>query len=203
MSSQKRRNLLVVFITLLIVFETIVYVTTTPPAVEQFFQLYALGANRIAANYYPNGDPNIHPGESVRWYVGVENFMGSVQLVAIRVKLGNQSLSPPDDLKGIPSSAPIVAEFKQYIQDNTTWEIPFIWQISNISSIGSLTRILQLQINNETYQLPDVSAFNGNNFRLIFELWTWSETATSFQFGWFAGTELRVAWLQIWFDAIG
>ena len=201
MPSQNRLNLLVVFITLLIVFETIVYAATMSQQGEQYFQVYLLGPNRMAEDYYPNGNSNISQAESVTWYVSVTDLRGLVQFVEIRVKLGNQSLSSPDDLKGTPSPAPVVANFRQFIQDNQTWEIPFVWEISNISSLEGSTRISQLEINNAIYPLQDVSANNGQNFRLIFELWTWSEDAASFQFGWFSGSEHRVAWLQVWFNA--
>ncbi len=201
MPSQNRRTLLVVFIALLVLFETTVYAATTTQRVEQYFQLYVLGPNRIAADYYPNGNSSISQAESVRWYLGVTDFAGSVQFVEIRVKLGNQSLSSPDDLRATPSPSPIVTNLSQFIQQNQTWDLPFVWQISNISSLQGSARISQMQINNETYQLQGLSANNGYNFRLIFELWTWNEDTASFQFGWFAGTEHRVAWLQVWFNA--
>jgi len=200
MSFQNRRTLLAVFITLLIVFEMLAYVATTPRPKERFFQLYVLGANHMAADYYPNNDTNIPLGDSVRWYVGVTDFMGNVQLVAIRVKLGNQTIRPPDDLQALESPAPFVTEFKRFIQDNETWEIPFVWTIGNAAAVDGSTRILEFQINNEPYQLQDSSARNGYNFRLIFELWTWETDSGTFQFGWLAGGERRVAWLQVWFN---
>jgi hypothetical protein len=49
--------------------------------------------------------------------------------------------------------------------------------------------------------MSDSSASNGYNFRLIFELWTWNTDSANFQFGWFAPVEIRVAWLQLWFNA--
>jgi len=92
---QNRRTLIVVFITFLVIFETLAYVATTPRQQEQFYQLYVLGANHLAADYYPNGDPNIRLGEVVCWYLGVTNNMGSVQLVEVLVRLGNQTIQPP------------------------------------------------------------------------------------------------------------
>ena len=199
--SLQKRTLVIVFITFLIVFEMAAYVATTPRPREQFYQLYVLGANHMAADYYPNDDPNIRMGDAVRWYVGVTNFMGSVQLVEIRVKLGNQTIQPPDDQHAFPSQAPLVTEFHRFIQDNETWEFPFIWQILNTTSSGGIVRILGLQISNQTIQLLNSSAQNGYNFRLIIELWTWNVDSSSFEFGWFAGTEHRIAWLQVWFNA--
>ena len=199
-SSRDRRILIVVFFTLLVVFEMIAYVATTPRPHEQFFQLYVLGANRMASDYYPNNNPEIGVGEPVTWYLGVSNFMGTVQLASIRVKVSNQTIAPPDDQQGLESPAPVVTDFARYLQDNETWETPFIWTISNASLSDGYTRILVLQINNETYQIPDWSASNGHNFRLIFELWTWQTDSNGFEFGWTTNGEHRIAWLQIWFN---
>jgi len=200
MSFHDRRTLLAVFITLLIVCEMLAYVATTPRPQEQFFQLYVLGAKHMAADYYPNNDTNIQLGESVQWYLGVTDFMGNVQLVSVRVKLANQTIMPPDDLNAQPSSAPLVTDFKRFLQNNETWEFPLVWQINDAVTVGASTRILELAINNETFQLQDSSARDGYNFRLIFELWTWETDSGTFQFGWVTGGERRVAWLQVWFN---
>jgi hypothetical protein len=201
MLTQSRRDLLVVFITLLIVFEMIAYVATTPRPQEQFFQFYVLGANHLAADYYPSNNSDIRLAEPVKWYIGVTDLMGNVQFVSIRVKLGNETISPPNDTEGLPSPAPLVTEFMRFIQNNEAWELPFVWQISNFSSINDSTRILELQINNQTFSVPDSWARSGHNFRLIFELWVWNVDTAGLEFGWYAGAEHRVAWLQIWFNA--
>jgi hypothetical protein len=201
MLTQNRRNLIAIFITLLIIFEMITYVATTPRPQEQFFQFYVLGANHLAADYYPSNDSNIQLAEPLKWYIGVTDLMGNMQLVSIRVKLGNETISPPNDTKALPSPAPLVTEFMRFIQDNETWELPFVWQISNFSSIEGSTHILELQINNQTFPVQDSWTRNGYNFRLIFELWTWNVDTAGLEFGWYAGTEHRVAWLQVWFNA--
>ena len=199
MYSQSKRHLLVVFLTFLVIFEMVAYVTTTPRPREQFFQLYILGANRLLSDYYPNNDPNIGVGDLVRWHVGVTDSMGSVQLVVIRIKLANQTIRPPDDLQAQPSPAPLITEFRRFIQDNETWEIPFDWSISDAVNVDGSTRIQGLDLNGES-MLLDSLARSGYNFRFIFELWTWQVDSGAFQFGWWAGAERRVAWLQIWFN---
>jgi uncharacterized membrane protein len=201
MLAANRRNLLAIFLTLLVIFEVLVYVVVTPRPQEQFFQIYLLGANHMAADYYPNNDSNIHMGESVNWYIGVVNNMGSVQLAAIRVKLGNMTISAPNDTQAAPSPAPFVTEYERFLQNNETWEFPFAWQILDTTTTQGSVHILSLQINNQTILLSEPSARNGYNFRFIFELWVWDTDAANFQFGWFATNEHRVAWLQIWFNA--
>ena len=199
--SRDKRNLIVVFITLLVVFEMIAYVATTPRPSQQFFQLYVLGSKRMAADYYPNNKPDISRGETVTWYLGATNSMGNVQLVEVRVKLGNPTINPPDDQLALPSPAPLVTEFKRFTQDNETWEFPFVWSVTNVRFANNSAQILEFEINGETFQVVDCSARSGYNFRLIFELWTWNTDTGAFQFGWVTGGEHRVAWLQIWFNA--
>jgi hypothetical protein len=137
----------------------------------------------------------------VQWYLGVTNFMGSVQLVAIRVKLGNQTIQPPNDENVTPSPAPLITEYQRFLQDNETWEFAFNWRILNATSSQGVTRIVGLEINNQTYPVVGVDAQNGYNLRFIVELWTWSVDSNVFGFGWYAGSEHRVAWLQLWFNA--
>jgi hypothetical protein len=154
----------------------------------------------MAADYYPNNNTDISIGEPVTWYLGVTDNMGSVQLVSVRVKIGNQTIKPPNDQNGTESPAPLVAEYMRVLQDNDTWETPFVWTITDAVSTGASTRLLTLQFNNETYVLQDSTASGGINFRLIFELWTLEVDSNTFQFGWIASGEHRVAWLQVWFN---
>jgi hypothetical protein len=126
--------------------------------------------------------------------------MGTVQLVSIRIKTSNQTVPPPDDQRGLESPAPTVTDFAQFLQDNETWEVPFVWSISNATSNSGSTRILTMQINNESYPATSWSASNGYNFRLIFELWTWQTDTSAFGYGWITEGTHRTAWLQIWFN---
>jgi hypothetical protein len=198
--SQNTKTVIAVFITLLIVCELIVYAARMPSANEQFFQLYVLGKNRLAADYYPDNDSGIRVGEPVEWYLGVTNNMGTVQLVSILVRISNSTIKPPNDQQALESPAPAVTDFARFLQDNETWEFPFVWNISNATSIDGSTRVLTLQINNETYQISGWSASNGYNFRFIFELWTWQTDRNEFEFGWNTNDEHQVAWLQVWFN---
>jgi len=197
------KRLLPLFLTSLIIFEAAVYVAMTPSPREGFFELYALGANGTASDYYPNNSLFIEPGQPVTWYIGLSNQMGSIQYVDIRVKLGNQTLNPPNDTSASPSPAPLVVEFKRFISDNATWEIPFVWQILDFSTQGNSSRVLQLQIDNVTYSLqntPTCSVHGPCSLRFIFELWTWDVSIGDFQIGWRNGAQQRIAWLQLWFN---
>jgi hypothetical protein len=176
--------------------ELVVYVVTTRRRSESLFP-YVLRANHLAADYYPNNDSDIRSGEVASWFMAVANRMGNVQLAMIRVRLGNQTISPPNESQALPSPAPTITEFERFIQNNETWEIPFIWQISNATTTNGSTEIVELRINNQTFHENGLSGQNGYNYQFIIELWTWNEDSASLQFGWLSGSEHRVAWLQI------
>jgi len=193
---------LALFFTFLIIFEAAAFVATTPRPKESFFELYVLGANGLAGDYYPNNSSFIQLDELVTWQIGIANQMGSVQFVEIQVKLANQTINPPNDTTSSPSPAPLVTEFKHFAADNGTWEFPFVWEILNVTTQGGRSRIFRLQIDQVTYVLtnsPTCSNPSSCEFRFIFELWTWSDYLNDFQIGWLNGDQRRIAWLQLWF----
>lgn len=199
-SLQNKRIVIVVFIALIVITESAAIVATTPRPEERFFQLYVLGSNRLAADYYPQNNPNLHPASPVSWYVGVTNSMGNVQLVEIRLKLGNETTTPPNDTRNTPSSAPELIAFDRFLMNNETWEFPFVWSIINANATDGFTRIFRAIINNDTYEISNWSATNGYNFRVILELWVWQANTDAFEYGWSSNGERRTAWLQIWFN---
>ena len=190
-----------IFISATIVFSMLAYVAATPRPAEQFFQIYVLGEGGKAERYYPGNNPNIPVGQAVRWYVGATNFMGSLQYVVIRVKLGNATLKAPDDTNRLPSPTPVLLEFKRVLMNNETWEFPFTWIIRESNKTGDVISPTVLEMNGVTIRNSDVSALNGYNFRVFFELWTFDPENGAVMFGWRTGSERRVAWLQIWFNA--
>ena len=199
-SSKNRRTLIAIFIVLAIIAETGAYLMTTSRPQEQFFQVYVLGKNGLAADYYPQNDTDIHVATHVPWFVGVTNSMGKMEFVEMRIKLGNQSTAAPSDTSATPSSAPELTAFDRFLSDNETWEFAFVWSIMNATKNSGSTRILEVQVNNETYFPSDWSASNGYNFRVILELWVWQTDMNAFEFGWSSNGEQRTAWLQLWFN---
>ena len=202
--SEDMKRAAVIFISATIIFSMLAYVAVTPRPKEQFFQIYVLGETRMAERYYPDNNPNIPVGQLVQWYLGTTNFMGSVQYLVIKVKLGNSTIKAPDDINYIPSPAPVLLEFRKVLMDNETWEFPFAWIIGEISEDGDMAYATVLVINVKNgveVQAGRVSALNGQNFRIIFELWTLDPATEELIFGWRAGGEQKAAWLQVWFNA--
>lgn len=199
--SEDRQRALTVFVSALLIFSMLAYVAVTPRPKEQFFQFYALGENRMAEHYYPDDNTTIPLDTTVKWFLGVTNFMNSIQYIAIKVKLGNSTLAPPDETQAKPAPIPALIEFSKVLSNNETWEFPFTWSIKEIQAIGDMIYVANLTINNETMTVPNIGAQQGHNLRLIFELWSYSIDEDSFIFGWYASQERRCAWLQLWFNA--
>jgi len=197
--SEYRRNSLTIFIISLIAFSALAYVTTTPRSREEFFQLYLLGSNRKLGGYFPDNNPNISLGTAIRWHVGVTNFMGSIQYVAIKFKLGNMSIPPPDETTLVPSPAPLVMEYQRVILDNETWEFPFEWKIVAATPKRDATSLV-LNINGTIVETPGVVSTDARNFRMIIELWIYNPSTGTVEFGWVTGSQRRIAWLQVWFN---
>jgi uncharacterized membrane protein len=198
--SEDKKRAIVVFISTLLIFAMIAYIAVTPRSKENFFQLYALGETRMTERYYPNNDTNVPNGTSVKWYLGTTNFMGSAQLAIVKAKLGNQTLSIPNETEATPAPLPMLSEFRKVLQNDETWEFPFIWEITNTTQVGNLT-YLTLNINGVETYVEDVGAKDGYNYRIIFELWTFDVESNDIIFGWKASNERRAAWLQLWFNA--
>ena len=202
--SEDMKMALVIFTSATIIFSMLAYVAVTPRPKEHFLRLYLLGETKMAEHYYPDNNPNIPVGQPVKWYLGTTNLMGSVQYVVIKVKVGNSTIEAPDDVNYLPSPTPVLLEFSRVLIDNETWEFPFTWIIEEVREDGNMTHATVLVINVKNgveVRSGQASALNGHNFRIIFELWTFDSLTGSLMFGWSAGGERRVAWLQIWFNA--
>lgn len=163
--------------------------------------LALLGEEGMAEHYYPEDDPNIEVSEEVHWTLYLYNHMGEAQYVAVRVKLLNSKILAPNSTSRNPSPAPVVYEVRRVLLDNETWLYPFSWSVEEIEVIGDLLQIDLLSVNGDLFQ-TSVFTEDGNNFRMVLELWVYDEGLNEFRFGWSSGNELRCAWNQIWFNAI-
>jgi len=199
--SEDFKRSILIFVSATMVFSMLAYVSVSPRPKEQFFQIYVLGENKMADRYYPNDNPNIVPGTRVRWHLGATNFMGSIQYVILRVKLSNSTIDPPDEKNRVPSPAPEITEFHRVLLNNETWQFPFTWRIDDVKKVGEDYYLRRLSVNERDVQPSPISARKGYNYRIIVEIWTLDPSDRHVMFGWRAGAETRVAWLQIWFNA--
>ena len=189
-----------VFVSVLLVFSLLGCVAITPNPGEEFLQLYVLGENGMIEDYYPNGNTTVPLNTQVKWFLGVANSMKSAQYVTVKVKLGNSTLTPPNETQAEPAPLPSLVEYRRMLSSNETWAFSFNWVIEDVQVVGDMVYVRNMTFNGNPITVPDVGAQQGRNLRLIFELWSFNKEAGDFIFGWYEGQERRCAWLQMWFN---
>ena len=199
-SSRDVQLLLTFAIIVTIITSSLAYVYLYPPPQEEFLTSWILDSQGLAQHYYPRDNPNIRLGEEVNWTLGVYNHMGSLEYVAIRVKLLNSTLPSPNDTLGEPSPAPVILEFAQVLLNNQTWSIPFDWEISNFTIRGGNTIITGLLVNQNLLQGQFASANLGQGFRFVFEVWFYDIRTNNLAFSFSTNGRPIDSWTQVWFN---
>lgn len=190
----------VVFVAVTLIYTGAAYVYVTPPPRESLFRLYVLGEEQMFEHYFPDENATVKPGVVLRWYVGVTNLMGSVQCVAVKAKLGNATTQSPNGADGTPAPVPALIELRRVLLNNETWEIPLAWKVTEVRQDGDVVSLV-LDMNGVEVE-PIVHAISGDNFRVMFELWTLTPGSGDMSLGWIdrSSGERRATWLQVWFN---
>ncbi|MGH9922744.1 MAG: hypothetical protein ACRD38_08335, partial [Nitrososphaerales archaeon] len=178
----------------------ITYVASERRPEMHFFSISTLGKDMMTENYYPRSNATIHVGDNLNWHIGVYNNMGEAEYVAVRIKLLNSTQSIPNDILQIPSSEQHILEFKHIVMNDSTWITPSRWSIIDTEEQGNYVVIRSLEINGIKIDNLDVRSLDGQDFRMVIELWRYDPETGSFAFAWNTGLEERIAWNQIWFD---
>ena len=172
-----------------------------PPADEQYFAMWVLGPNGFAEHYYPGDNSNLRLNEPVNWTIGVQNEMGNLEYVVVRVKLLNSTLTGPTNPTGSPSPSQPILEFTRVLIENETWSMPFYWMVANATESNGALSIVGLSINGNQLEGQFASALSGYNFRFVFELWFYDASANGLVFSQPTTVGPRSVWTQIWFNA--
>lgn len=171
-----------------------------PKRGESFLALALLGEGEMAEQYYPDDDPGIEMGDELHWTVYIYNHMAEAKYIALRVKLLNSTISPPNSTSCTPAPVPVIYEVRQVIMNNETWLHPINWSLNEVRREGNATIIESLMVN-ENKIIANLQDSSGGSFRMILELWVYDESSEDFLFGWKASEESRCAWNQMWFQA--
>ncbi|MFX0210620.1 MAG: hypothetical protein ACFFDT_31865, partial [Candidatus Hodarchaeota archaeon] len=147
----------------------------------------------------PGDNEDIGIGELVQWNVYLDNQMGEVQYVAVRMKILNSSMPSPNSTSCIPSTSPVVYEERRTLLVDEAWLFPLNWTINSIEQDDDFIVIEGISVNNRDISVHAVSN-NGINYRFIFELWVYDDELGGFRFGWDSRDESHCAWTQVWFN---
>jgi hypothetical protein len=168
---------------------------------DHFFALFTLDKDGKTLNYYPNNDTDLRRGEGLNWSVGIYNHMGSIQYIALRFKLLNETLKPPNVTTNTPSSQSAFIEIRHVLLNNETWITPVDWSIANASSTHGDVRITGVVFNSlYVTENLDVSAKRGYNFRMVIELWVYTPDDGQFLFTWMSSNQTNSVWNELWFN---
>lgn len=200
LSEKSKQSLTIVIISTLI-FLMLWLASISPESKEQYINLYVLDKERTTKGLYPSNNSNIPVGTTVEWLIGIQNLMDKTEYVSLKIKLGNETHPNPDIINYTltTNELDVITEFQQVVKKEERYEIPFFWYISQISVIGNHYQLV-LNINNQEFEC-DVTAVDGHNFRLIFELWRFDQVTQDFIFKQSGDREGYGLWIQLWFNA--
>lgn len=207
MEARTARNeiatLLIVTICFATISSSITFYILSPKASQPFMDL-GISSQTGLQGFVPNS--TLHPGNTLNWTLSVTNRMGSSQFVMIIARIANST--PPSPNVQTPSTFPEIATPEQFVGDGDTMNIPFIWTLQNVTQgtqPGQLFLVLKIRGEPSVTSSP-VGAFSGQNFRWIFELWTYDISCGNllstgcFHYG-YGQVAPTGSWLQIWFNA--
>lgn len=191
---------LAIFVSLLIISLSVTYVASESRARQSFLGINTLGSNMAMENYYPGETSMVNVGDNISWYVNVYNRMGEPEYLSVRVKLLNSTHENPDAVRNIPSPEDHIFETKQLLMNNSTWTIPLSWTLTEIEKQENYAVIRSLTMNGMDVNDLNVRSADGNNFRMVIELWRYDRELGDFSFAWSSDADKSSVWNQIWFN---
>lgn len=153
-----------------------------PPAGQEFSELYILGSNHTFSNI----PFNVKANENYSVYLGVINHLESSCYYTSFVKLANDTQSLPDETLETPSSLPALYEYKSFISDGATWEVPLTFQINQLTFNDNTSQLAGITINGIDFPVNETSIWNagktGYYYNLFVELWIFNSTSGTSQY---------------------
>jgi len=166
----------------MVAFPTLSLIVAFPGGAERFSELWVLDPNRMVEGY----PFNIHVGEEHRVFVGVGNHLGSSSYYMVCVKFRNQSQPFPDASNSMPSPLAPLFEFRFFIMDGESWEIPLVFMFVEVLGLEGSCLVRRIMINDLVFSVDSPSRWDSENngfyYQLFFELWLYDLTSHSFRF---------------------
>ncbi|PVX26601.1 MAG: hypothetical protein CW691_00940 [Candidatus Bathyarchaeum sp.] len=149
---------------------------------ETFSELWLLGPEHKAENY----PSNVTANEDYTIFVGVSNQLDHSAYYAIYVKLCNQTELLPNSTAAQPSPLNSIHEFQFNLLDQEMWETSFTFAVDSVLLQQNVTHVESITINGDIFPVNFPSTWDSNRngfyYTLLFELWCYDETSSSFQY---------------------
>ena len=194
------KQFVVVFGLLAAIFSLATYTATLAEQREEFASLSTLGSDMKSAGYFPNDERTIHQGDKMGWQIRIHNGMDNAEYFSVRIKLLNSTQIIPNDTLNQPSPETQILELKHMVTKNSTWTVPFEWNIKQADREQDYVIIREVTVNGKDISNLNVRNLNAQNFKVVLELWRYDLDANDFVFAWTSGHDTRSVWNQIWFN---
>jgi hypothetical protein len=152
------------------------------PGGEKFSALWVLGPGHMAEDY----PFNVTVGVNYLVYVGVGNHMGSSAYYVVYVKFRNETEPLPNMTTGAPSVLAPLYEYRVFLEDNGSSEVPLTFSFSNVSSVGGQSTVGNLTINGVPFGVDKPVSWDAVNsgyfYQLFIELWIYNPASDGFSF---------------------
>lgn len=148
-------------------------------ASEDFVELWLLGSDHMIQNY----PVDVETDQTNTFYLGVNNRMGSPEhyKIAIKMRTPTQALS---DESGVPSSLPVLNEYRVFLDNNDAWESTVTFQVKDVSENGETLSAGTIRINGLDFPVDASTNWDSEDkayyFQLFFELWQYDTTVKDF-----------------------
>jgi hypothetical protein len=119
-------------------------------------------------------------------YVGVGNHMGSSTYYAMHVKFRNQTEPLPNATTGVPSSLATLYEYRVFVADNGSVEVPLTFSFFNVSFAGGKCFVGGVVINGVSFGVDEAVSWDaeksGYYYQVFVELWIYNSELDGFSF---------------------
>ena len=149
------------------------------PTGEPFSVIYLLGPNHT----FDNLPFNVKAGVVYSVYLGVTNYMGSSNYYTCSVKIASQNDPLPDQTLGTASPLIALYQYKTFLANGGTWEVPLTFEINSVSFANGASTISDISINGLDYAVVKTSVYDssrsGYYYNLFVELSLYNSTLNS------------------------
>jgi hypothetical protein len=152
------------------------------PGGERFSEFWILGPGHMAEDY----PFNVKADELYSIYVGVANHMGSSSYYTAYVKFRTQSEPLPNVTAGTPSPLSPLYEYRAFLEDGATWEVPLTFSFSGVSFFNNQSLVTSLTVDDHAFGVDKSASWDGENngyyYQLFLELWIYQVGSDAFEF---------------------
>ena len=186
---------LILLISFAAIFSSATFYILSPSASQPFMAMGIYSRTGLVGYTEPATNSNVTSGDRLNWTLTVTNSMGSAQFVMIVARIANSTL--PSSNSTTPSNFPEIVTPELFVGDGETSNVNFTWTLQSVTPQSGGRLLLNLTVQGNPVTIA------GDNFRFIFELWTYDFVCSCFHYGYGPQNASTGVWLQVWFNPSG